>query len=664
MSQNPMPQASASARVYQQQPVASGGMVIAPGGGGDRNAKNLPADDNGRAWSHGLCGCFESCETCVISLFFPCVTYGKNRQRLEHLTSQGIPDPERGGSGCSGACVQHGLLTLIGLGCLLQTGNRGSLRKRYNIKGGLSSARISFTTLPSKPSYQPNIISDWLAVIRQRHCSKRPDCILNNHLITSINPIYTMISATNPTNLTSSKPGEFTRSHSSLGDSRATETRSTLPEILPPTTPLPVYQSQGRLSTVADCSEHSSSPTLSLSPSTLSITSSPSTAASTAASLKESERANSPASDLTTSDEEESHVTLNPISKRTVELSESHKARQRRMSHPPISPSTLAISPSRRGSIPMERLQNIDEDQPAKFQPKSDLALSRGRSHPGKRRGTSPLKPKMTQCQSTSSILRVNLHPTTKPGLIKDDLLEEEVEKKAAIVAATAAAWAVKQNRAQANAGSDKRFNLQARTGTVPSFTIIQSSTMPTTSSPSRNQKSFVNEQPGCHPGMSVSSGRDWNSSRYSVDENFCLAACCPGVVYARNQSRLAHLDETDAPHPGVIAAGNDITTVKPETKSFFNPLSWTSCLGYTLLSPLCLSSYLQSKQRAKTRKRYGIGGDAQGDCAASLFCGPCELARESREIAAEEDSLADAMDHMGAIHSLALAGAHEKQHI
>jgi len=53
-----------SARVYQQQPGATNGMVVAPGGGGNRNAKNMPVDADGREWSHGLCGCFSACGTC------------------------------------------------------------------------------------------------------------------------------------------------------------------------------------------------------------------------------------------------------------------------------------------------------------------------------------------------------------------------------------------------------------------------------------------------------------------------------------------------------------------------------------------------------------------------------------------------------------------------
>ncbi|KAJ8701307.1 hypothetical protein PTI98_000109 [Pleurotus ostreatus] len=44
------------AQVFYQ-PQAMPAMVVVPGGGGNRNAKNLPMDSDGREWSHGLCDC-------------------------------------------------------------------------------------------------------------------------------------------------------------------------------------------------------------------------------------------------------------------------------------------------------------------------------------------------------------------------------------------------------------------------------------------------------------------------------------------------------------------------------------------------------------------------------------------------------------------------------
>jgi Cys-rich protein (TIGR01571 family) len=127
---------SHSARVYQQQPTGTHGMVVAPGGGGNRNAKNMPVDADGREWSHGLCGCMSACGTCLCATCFPCVIYGKNKHRYDHLNFQGVPHPEHGGSCCSGSCIGHGLLTICGFGFVLQMMNRGNVRNRYNIKGG------------------------------------------------------------------------------------------------------------------------------------------------------------------------------------------------------------------------------------------------------------------------------------------------------------------------------------------------------------------------------------------------------------------------------------------------------------------------------------------------------------------------------------------------
>ncbi|KAF9456953.1 PLAC8 family-domain-containing protein [Collybia nuda] len=110
-------------------------MMVAPGG--NRNAKNMPVDAEGREWSNGLCDCCGDAGTCVLAWCCPCVVYAQNKQRLEHLNSKGTPDPERGGGFCSGDCWVHGLITgCCGLGWILQLGPRGNSRSRYNIKGG------------------------------------------------------------------------------------------------------------------------------------------------------------------------------------------------------------------------------------------------------------------------------------------------------------------------------------------------------------------------------------------------------------------------------------------------------------------------------------------------------------------------------------------------
>ncbi|KAF9479496.1 PLAC8-domain-containing protein [Pholiota conissans] len=104
-------------------------------GGGNRNAKNLPVEADGREWSNGLFDCGGDCATFLISCFVPCVTYGQIKRRYEHLNTKGYPDPEHGGF-CSSDCMIHGCFTFCGCGFIMQMMNRGSIRGRYNIKGG------------------------------------------------------------------------------------------------------------------------------------------------------------------------------------------------------------------------------------------------------------------------------------------------------------------------------------------------------------------------------------------------------------------------------------------------------------------------------------------------------------------------------------------------
>jgi hypothetical protein len=121
---------------YNQQPMAQPGMST----GGNRNSNNLPIGPSGRPWSFDLCDCFGDAGTCefffsfhrvganvlkhlilgVLSWFCPCVVYGQNKRRYEHLSSQGTADPEHGGGFCSGDCCLHACLLHFGLAWVLQ----------------------------------------------------------------------------------------------------------------------------------------------------------------------------------------------------------------------------------------------------------------------------------------------------------------------------------------------------------------------------------------------------------------------------------------------------------------------------------------------------------------------------------------------------------------
>ncbi|KXN84006.1 Cell number regulator 11 [Leucoagaricus sp. SymC.cos] len=121
-------------KTYGQQPQATPGMTI--GGGGNRNAMDLPMDADGRDWSNGLCDCCNEPGTCMLAWYCPCIVYAKNKHRYEHLNLNGTPDPEKGGDCCSGDCMLHAVITFCGAGWILQFMQRGNVRSRYNIKGG------------------------------------------------------------------------------------------------------------------------------------------------------------------------------------------------------------------------------------------------------------------------------------------------------------------------------------------------------------------------------------------------------------------------------------------------------------------------------------------------------------------------------------------------
>ncbi|KAG6864513.1 hypothetical protein C0991_009000 [Blastosporella zonata] len=115
-----------------QQPMATQGMVVNP-----RNALNKPnVDGKGREWSNGICGFSDACGTCCVAWFCPCIIYGSNKQRLEHLERNGTPDPDQGGMFNSDCMLYGALAACLGVGCILQVGTRGAVRGRYGIQGG------------------------------------------------------------------------------------------------------------------------------------------------------------------------------------------------------------------------------------------------------------------------------------------------------------------------------------------------------------------------------------------------------------------------------------------------------------------------------------------------------------------------------------------------
>ncbi|XP_064389115.1 uncharacterized protein LOC135337132 [Halichondria panicea] len=69
-------------------------------------------------WNNGLCSCFEDCSTCIITLFVPCYTFGKNAEQLGEN------------------CVMYGLswmVPILNIWCRTQI--RGKIREQQGIDG-------------------------------------------------------------------------------------------------------------------------------------------------------------------------------------------------------------------------------------------------------------------------------------------------------------------------------------------------------------------------------------------------------------------------------------------------------------------------------------------------------------------------------------------------
>ncbi|KIM38006.1 hypothetical protein M413DRAFT_76460 [Hebeloma cylindrosporum] len=158
--------------------------------------------------------------------------------------------------------------------------------------------------------------------------------------------------------------------------------------------------------------------------------------------------------------------------------------------------------------------------------------------------------------------------------------------------------------------------------------------------------QTLVSRQPGLHPPMrpkrqignrnakrmsySSDGKRDWSSDLCMFcDHNLgtcCAALWCPCIIYGRNKSRIEYLYAEEKVHPkrGDTCSGD--------------------CAVHACMSAFCLFGWaIQIPNRAAVRRRYDIEGDCIGDFAAALFCSPCELSQESREIDLEERTFRDA---------------------
>ncbi|KAI9324372.1 PLAC8 family-domain-containing protein [Zopfochytrium polystomum] len=74
-----------------------------------------------RPWSHGLFGCFSDFGTCCLSMYCPCIVYGKNQEKIGN-----------GDQGCLVYCLAQ---ACCGLGFIVQCIGRGNVRAKLNVEG-------------------------------------------------------------------------------------------------------------------------------------------------------------------------------------------------------------------------------------------------------------------------------------------------------------------------------------------------------------------------------------------------------------------------------------------------------------------------------------------------------------------------------------------------
>ncbi|KAH8915403.1 PLAC8-domain-containing protein [Atractiella rhizophila] len=155
--------------------------------------------------------------------------------------------------------------------------------------------------------------------------------------------------------------------------------------------------------------------------------------------------------------------------------------------------------------------------------------------------------------------------------------------------------------------------------GVQPSFRAMMSLSTPRQEGPAPNP---------LDKAMDTNGQREWNHGLFECTEDCgtcCAATWCTPCVYGRNKSRLDWLNAAGNPHP-----------------------SGGRCLGTDCgLHALCsftfggaAASILQCLVRGRVRERYAIRGHPVTDCLASVFCVPCQLTQESRELEDEEMQL------------------------
>jgi len=104
---------------------------------GNKNALNREVGKDGlRDWSTNLCGCLDNSEfsTCCLATCCPGLIFGRNKQRLRHLQTQGTPLPD-GGTSVNADCAIFCCLAPFRLSWIMEISERTEIRERYSIRG-------------------------------------------------------------------------------------------------------------------------------------------------------------------------------------------------------------------------------------------------------------------------------------------------------------------------------------------------------------------------------------------------------------------------------------------------------------------------------------------------------------------------------------------------
>jgi len=118
---------------------------------------------------------------------------------------------------------------------------------------------------------------------------------------------------------------------------------------------------------------------------------------------------------------------------------------------------------------------------------------------------------------------------------------------------------------------------------------------------------------------------RDWSNGLcdyFGVCGTCCLSCWCPCITYSRNKHRYDHLNTQGSPDP-------------ERGGGYCNP----DCAIHGMLTFVGYSFVMQFMLRGNIRERYKIKGSPWRDCCAAMWCTPCELTQESRELELEEAS-------------------------